>query len=117
MITITGIGDHLRPEWPITFTGIRITVRVTHGRALAIRGGKNNRTPVFADLDQLAALKPADRPNYLKEACNRAALPAAVERAVKCASDAGAMAAALDPIIDERGSPGRTPLGAGAPIL
>jgi hypothetical protein len=23
MITITGIGDHLRPEWPITFTGIR----------------------------------------------------------------------------------------------
>ena len=24
MITITGIGDHLRPEWPITFTGIRM---------------------------------------------------------------------------------------------
>ena len=23
VITITGIGDHLRPEWPITFTGIR----------------------------------------------------------------------------------------------
>jgi hypothetical protein len=22
VITITGIGDHLRPEWPITFTGI-----------------------------------------------------------------------------------------------
>jgi hypothetical protein len=22
-ITITGIGDHHRPEWPITFTGIR----------------------------------------------------------------------------------------------
>jgi hypothetical protein len=23
VIAITGIGDHLRPEWPITFTGIR----------------------------------------------------------------------------------------------
>ena len=23
MITITGIGDHLRPEWPITITGTR----------------------------------------------------------------------------------------------
>src|SRR5438067_6269578 len=25
VITITGIGDHLRPEWPITITGIRST--------------------------------------------------------------------------------------------
>jgi hypothetical protein len=24
VITITGIGDHLRPEWPITFTGMRM---------------------------------------------------------------------------------------------
>jgi hypothetical protein len=24
VITITGIGDHLRPEWPITITGMRI---------------------------------------------------------------------------------------------
>jgi hypothetical protein len=23
VITITGIGDHLRPDWPITFTGMR----------------------------------------------------------------------------------------------
>jgi hypothetical protein len=23
VITITGIGDHLRPEWPITITGMR----------------------------------------------------------------------------------------------
>lgn len=23
VITITGIGDQLRPEWPITFTGMR----------------------------------------------------------------------------------------------
>ncbi|MEN3348512.1 MAG: transporter, family, multidrug resistance protein, partial [Bradyrhizobium sp.] len=24
VITITGIGDHLQPEWLITFTGMRI---------------------------------------------------------------------------------------------
>jgi hypothetical protein len=23
VITIAGTGDHLRPEWPITFTGMR----------------------------------------------------------------------------------------------
>src|SRR5689334_2959522 len=27
VITITGIGDHLRPEWPITITGIRTPSR------------------------------------------------------------------------------------------
>ncbi|MGA8760886.1 MAG: hypothetical protein WB611_32070 [Stellaceae bacterium] len=26
VITITGIGDHLRAEWPITFTGMRSRV-------------------------------------------------------------------------------------------
>jgi hypothetical protein len=25
VITITGIGDHLQPEWLITFTGMRTT--------------------------------------------------------------------------------------------
>jgi hypothetical protein len=29
VITITGIGDHLRPEWPITFTGMRTKCRLT----------------------------------------------------------------------------------------
>jgi hypothetical protein len=32
VITITGIGDHLRPDWPITFTGMR-------SRAGEIEGG------------------------------------------------------------------------------
>jgi len=31
VITITGIGDHLRPEWPITFTGIR-SMKTSSGR-------------------------------------------------------------------------------------
>jgi len=43
VITITGMGDHLRPEWPITFTGMiegsarsRVMGRVD--RALQERG-------------------------------------------------------------------------------
>jgi hypothetical protein len=31
VITITGIGDHLRPEWPITITGMRS--RSVHARS------------------------------------------------------------------------------------
>jgi hypothetical protein len=27
VITITGIGDHLQPEWLITFTGLRTAAR------------------------------------------------------------------------------------------
>jgi hypothetical protein len=30
VITITGIGDHLQPEWLITFTGIRNPYRETY---------------------------------------------------------------------------------------
>jgi hypothetical protein len=43
VITITGIGDHLQPEWLITFTGMnegsaRSRVVVTVDRALRERG-------------------------------------------------------------------------------
>jgi len=31
VITITGIGDHLRLEWPITITGMRIMRRCLAG--------------------------------------------------------------------------------------
>jgi hypothetical protein len=92
-------------------------VEVTPGRVLAIRAGANNKTPVFANLDHLVRVRPADRAKYLKEACNRGNLPAGVEQAVKAAGDADAMAAALESIVDERGSPARAPLGAGTPIL
>jgi N-6 DNA Methylase len=98
-------------------TVMGFTVQVAHGRVLAIRAGKNNRTPVFADLDQLATLKPTERPKYLKDACNRANLPAAVDRLLESAVDADSVAVALDAIVDERGSPGRTSLGAGTPLL
>ncbi len=99
-------------------TVIGFTVLAAPGRVLAIRAGRHNRTPVFADLDRLAALKPADRPKYLKDDCHRSgALPKAVDKALRAARDSAALAAALDPIVDARGSPGRAPLPAGQPIL
>lgn len=98
-------------------TVMGFTIEVAAGRVLAIRAGKNNRTPVFADLDVLARLKPAERPKHLREACHRGTLSGGVEKAVKSAGNADAMAAALEAIVDERGSPGKSPVGAGTPIL
>ena len=94
------------------------TVQAAGGRVLAIKAGKHNRTPVFSDIDHLAALKPADRPKYLKEEAKRdGTLPKAVADGLKSAKDADAIAAALDPIADERGSPKRLAVGEGTPIL
>jgi hypothetical protein len=94
------------------------TVQSAPGRVLAIKAGKHNRTPVFADLDQLAALRPAERARHLKEVCKRdGTLPRSVATALGQAAGAAALAAALDPIADERGSPRRSALGAGTPIL
>jgi hypothetical protein len=36
VITITGIGDHLRPEWPITITGTRTINEFAGGRRLKL---------------------------------------------------------------------------------
>lgn len=99
-------------------TVMGFTIEIAGGRVLAIRAGNNDRTPVFADLDALVRLKPADRIKYLKERCDRGgSLSARVEKALKAAADVDAMAAALDPIVDERGSPGKIAFGAGMPIL
>jgi hypothetical protein len=84
---------------------------------LAIKAGKNNKVPVFVDLAALVADKPADRPKRLKEATGRGQFPAAVSRAVRDAEDVAAMAAALAPIADPRGSPRQEPVGHGTPIL
>jgi hypothetical protein len=94
------------------------TVQTAPGRVLAIRAGRQNRTPVFADVERLAALKPAERAKYLKDVCKReGTLPKAVATALGQADDADGVAAALDAITDERGSPRRWALGAGTPIL
>nr|WP_254452814.1 DNA methyltransferase [Roseicella sp. DB1501] len=86
------------------------------GPALAIRAGKNNRTPVFVDLAALAAKRGREREKYLKEEADRGGLPARVAQALAAAEDAAALADALRPIVDERGSP-HGPVPTGTPLL
>jgi len=98
-------------------TVMGFTVETAPGRALAIRAGKNNRTPVFVDLDRLAAVKGKDRIKFLKEEADRGQLSAGVAKGVEAAKNAAELAAALDPIVDERGSPKKHEIAAGLPIL
>ncbi|MEQ8665633.1 MAG: N-6 DNA methylase [Rhodospirillales bacterium] len=99
-------------------TVMGFTVEVAEGRVLAIRAGKNNRTPVYADLDQLVAHKPKERPKYLSEESKRAGtLGKTVDKPLREADTPDAIAAALDPIVDERASPAKQPMAAGTPIL
>ncbi len=98
-------------------TVMGFTVLSMPGPALAIKAGKNNRTPVFVDLAALAAKKGKDREKHLKEEADRGQLPARVATALATAPDAAALAEALRPIVDERGSPGGHPAPQGAPLL
>lgn len=99
-------------------TVMGFTVEVSAGQVLAIRAGKNNRTPVYADLDQLAARKSKERLKYLREECKRTGtLGKSVDKPLQEANTPEAIAAALDPIVDERASPAKRPATAGTPIL
>ncbi len=59
------------------------------GASLAIKAGKNNRTPVFVDLEKLAAAKGKDRIKFLKEEADRGQLSASVAKAVEAAKTVG----------------------------
>jgi N-6 DNA Methylase len=87
------------------------------GHALAIRAGKNNRTPVFVDLDALLNQKGKERIKYLKEEADRGQLSAGGSKAVEAAKTVADLAAALDGIVDERASPQKRDAAAGTPIL
>ena len=98
-------------------TVMGFTVESAVGRSLAIMAGKHNRTPVFVDLEKLAATKGRERIKYLKEEADRAQLSANVGKAVEGAKSVVDLAVALDPIVDERGSPKKHAIPAGFPIL
>lgn len=98
-----------------TVMGFR--VERASGPMLAIKAGKNNKTPVYVDLNALLNTKPADRKKYLKEECQRSNLTGRQEDALKAAKSVEDLAAALDPIVDERASPHKRPAPAGTPIL
>ena len=86
------------------------------GRSLAIKAGKNNRTPVFVDLDALVALRGKARIKHLKEEVGRA-LTATEARPVEAASTTDDLSAALNRMVDPRGSPGQVTIERGTPIL
>jgi hypothetical protein len=98
-------------------TVMGFTIDTRRGPALAIRAGKNDRTPVFVDIDALAATKGADRTKFLKEKAGRNALADRVARSLVAADGTTEVIEALRPIIDERGSPGGHPVPAGTPLL
>lgn len=98
-------------------TVMGFTVETMDGPALAIRAGKNDKTPVFVNLSKLLAAKPADRAKYLKEDADRGKLPDKVDKAVKTAATIDALVDALRPIVDERASPGATVAAPGTPLL
>jgi hypothetical protein len=98
-------------------TVMGFTVQRATGRSLAIKAGKHNRTPVFVDLEKLAATKGKERIKLLKEEADRGQLSAGVAKGIEAAKDADGLAAALDPIVDERASPKKHPIAGGLPIL
>lgn len=97
-------------------TVMGFTVEQAKGPSLAIKAGKNNKVPVFVDLDGLLRLKPADRIKRIKEDTGRK-LTGQAEPKVKQAKSVAELAAAIDGIIDERGSPIRRAVAKGTPIL
>jgi N-6 DNA Methylase len=98
-------------------TVMGFTVEAASGRVLAIKAGKNNHTPVFVALEELVSKKGKDRIKDLKENAGRGQLSAAQAKAIETANSLDELAAALDTIVDERGSPRHAMGPAGSPIL
>jgi len=97
-------------------TVMGFTVEAAKSSVLAIKAGKNNRTPVFVALDELLARKGKDRIKDLKENVGRS-LTAAQAKPVEAAKSVEELAAAFEGMVDERGSPRHVMAPAGTPIL
>jgi hypothetical protein len=69
-------------------TVMGFTVETRPGPALAIRAGKNDRTPVFVDVAALAAKKGTERAKFLKDKADRHSLNDKVDKTLAGATDA-----------------------------
>ncbi|MBY5798418.1 N-6 DNA methylase [Rhizobium leguminosarum] len=98
-------------------TVMGFTVETMDGPALAIRAGKNDKTPVFVDLNGLLATKPNDRVKFLKDKADRGKVTDKVGKALKEAGTIDELVAAVTPIVDERASPGAAVAAPGTPLL
>ena len=67
-------------------TVMGFTIETQPGPAIAIKAGKNDRTPVFVDIAELAAAKGSDRAKYLKEEAGRNSLSDKVAKALSAAA-------------------------------
>ncbi len=97
-------------------TVMGFTVTLAKAETLAIKAGKNNKTPVFVDLAQLLAVKGKDRVKHVKEETGRA-LNDTQKKPVEAAQTIADLAAAFDNMVDERGSPRKRIAPAGTPVL
>ena len=66
---------------------------------------------------KLLAAKGKERIKFLKEEADRAQLSPTIAKSVEAAKTIADLAAALDPIVDEGGSPKKHETSAGAPLL
>ena len=98
-------------------TVMGFTVESAAGRVLPIKAGKNNRTPVFVDLDELLGRNGKNRIKYLKEDSGRAQLSASQVRLIEAARSVEDLASALDSLVDERAAPRHRVAPVGTPIL
>jgi hypothetical protein len=98
-------------------TVMGFTAQLASGRSIAIKAGKNNKTPVYVNLEALLATSVKDREKSIKEWTGRGQLPAGVKRDLSGAGTLSAIEAALSQIADERGSPRGAAIAAGTPIL
>jgi hypothetical protein len=86
-------------------TVMGFTVETAAGRVLPIKAGKNNRTPVFVDLDMLLASKGKNRIKYLRENSGRGQISASHAKAIEGARSVEDLVSALDSLVDERAAP------------
>lgn len=98
-------------------TVMGFTVESASGASVAIKAGKNNKTPVFVSLDALAALKAEARIKALKEDYSRGSLTTKQADAIKKADGIEGLHEALLSLVDDRGSPGGQIVPAGTPVL
>ena len=97
-------------------TVMGFTVETMSGPALALRGGKHDKVPVFVDLAELGALKGSERQKRLKDD-HDTKLPDKIAKAAAAAKTQAELEAALKPRVDERASPGAVLSTRGAPLL
>jgi hypothetical protein len=98
-------------------TVMGFTIETRSGPAVAIRAGKNDRTPVFVDVAALTTKKGSERAKFLKEEADRNSVSDEVGKPLAAAVDVAGVVAALRPIVDERGSPGGLVAPSGTPLL